>query len=313
MNLLITRHDKIGDFITILPMLKIIKSQSNYRITVLVSKVNYELAQSIDNIDDVILYTRDTAELVKQLKDKNIDVSISCFIDTHLAWVLFLARIKTRIAPATKFAQIFFNRTLKQSRSQSIKTEWQYNIDLVALIDLKVSYDFEKPLLHFPEYPDTVSVEHKTVAFHSGSGGSTEGNLRLDDYLNLGRSLSINENIKVLFTFGPDDDDNKLYIEKHLDFNAEIISSSNSLLEFCKLLNRVDLFISTSTGPMHLAGALNIHTFSFFGSSQFASPKRWATVSDGSKQTNVVVPDQYIPAIYEMVVKKLDNILENMP
>jgi len=310
MNLLITRHDKIGDFITILPMLEVIKSQSNHRITVLVSKVNVELAKSIDTIDDVILYTKDTRTLIKEIKEKNIDASISCFIDTHLAWVLFLARIKTRIAPATKFAQIFFNRTLKQSRSQSIKTEWQYNIDLLAQLDLNVNYDFEKPLLHLPK--STTSTALKTIAFHSGSGGSTDGNLRIDDYLNLARSISTNDNVRVLFTFGPDDDLNKQHIEKQLDFNAEIINSNSSLLSFCLLLNNVDLFVSTSTGPMHLAGALNINTFSFFGSSQFASPRRWATVSEPSKQTNIEIPDQYSPTAYQDIEKILADTFKNM-
>jgi len=310
MNLLITRHDKIGDFVTILPLLKIIKSQSNHHITVLVSKVNYELAQSIDTIDDVILYTKETGTLVKQIKAKNIDVSISCFIDTHLAWVLFLARIKTRISPATKFAQVFFNRTLKQSRSQSIKTEWQYNIDLLALIDLKVRYDFDKPLLHFSK--DTKPADIKTIAFHPGSGGSSEGNLRLDDYLSLARSLSGNDKNQLLFTFGPDDQHSKLYIEKQLDFDAKIINSSNSLLGFCQLLNNVDLLVSTSTGPMHLAGALNIHTLSFFGSSEFASPKRWATVSEASKQSNIQVPADYSADLYQKVELKLTDILQNM-
>ncbi|NOQ94209.1 MAG: lipopolysaccharide heptosyltransferase family protein [Methylophaga sp.] len=310
MNLLITRHDKIGDFITILPMLKIIKSQSNHRITVLVSRVNYELAQSIDTIDDVILYTKETGALVKAIKARNIDVSISCFIDTHLAWVLFLARIKTRISPATKFAQAFFNNTVRQARSEAIKTEWQYNIDLLALIDLNVSYDFERPLLHFSK-DLAAATKVRTVAFHSGSGGSSDGNLRLDDYLNLARSLSEKDNIRILFTFGPDDNKNKRYIEQHLDFDAELINSSNSLLSFCQLLNNVDVFVSTSTGPMHLAGALNIHTLSFFGSSQFASPKRWATVNDASKQSNIQVPDQYSSALYQEIEAKLADILKN--
>jgi len=310
MKLLITRHDKIGDFVTILPLLKIIKSQRNHHITVLVSKVNYELAQSIESIDDVILYTKETGTLVKQIKAKKFDVSISCFIDTHLAWVLFLARIKTRIAPATKFAQVFFNHTLKQSRSQSIKTEWQYNIDLLALIDLKVCYDFDRPLLHFSK--DTKPTGIKTVAFHPGSGGSSEGNLRLDDYLNLARTLSANDKIQLLFTFGPDDQLSKLYIENHLDFDAKIINSSHSLLGFCQLLNNVDLLVSTSTGPMHLAGALNIHTLSFFGSSQFASPKRWATVSEASKQSNIQVPADYSSGLYQKVESKLTDILQNM-
>ena len=310
MKLLITRHDKIGDFITILPMLKVIKAQSNHYITVLVSKVNYELAQSIDMIDDVILYSKDTRTLVSQIKAKKFDVSISCFIDTHIGWALFLAQIKIRIAPATKFAQVFFNHRLKQSRSQSIKTEWQYNIDLVSLIDLDPRYDFDKPLLQ-PAHQHHATTNIRTIAFHSGSGGSTDGNLSVEDYVNLARSISRQENIKILFTFGPDDDDNKHIIEQGLDFDAEIIDSNHSLLAFCQLLSDIDLFVSTSTGPMHLAGGLNIHTLSFFGTSQFASPKRWATVSDASKQTNIEIPTHYSVDDYQIVEKSLANILKN--
>ena len=310
MNLLITRHDKIGDFITILPMLKIIKSQSDHNITVIVSKVNYELAQAIDTIDNVILYTKDTRQLVSNIKAKQIDVSISCFIDTHIAWVLFLAQIKTRISPATKLAQVFFNKTLKQSRSQSIKTEWQYNIDLLSLINLTPSYDFAKPLLQFSSKKEVTDI--KTIVFHSGSGGSSDGNLSVDDYISLARSISVAKNIRIIFTFGPDDSENKQQIEKKVDFNAEIINSKNTLIDFCKQLSHVDLFVSTSTGPMHLAGALNVQTLSFFGSSQFASPKRWATVSETNKQTNIQLPTNYSRKNYDDIECKLKRIINNL-
>ena len=310
MKLLITRHDKIGDFITILPMLKIIKSQSNHHITVLVSKVNYELAESIDTIDDVILYTKETRTLVSEIKSKNFDASISCFIDTHLAWVLFLARINTRISPATKFAQVFFNQTLKQSRSQSVKKEWQYNIDLLTQINLTPVYNFDRPLLYF--FDEIEPSQDKIIAFHASSGGSSEGNLKVQDYLNLARSISQYEQLKIVFTFGPDDRDAKQYIEEKLDFDAEIVDSHQSLSSFCQFINTVDLFVSTSTGPMHLAGALNIPTLSFFGSSAFASPKRWATVSDESKQTNVVLPVDYTSEDYQAIEATLNNIIQNI-
>ena len=46
MNLLITRHDKIGDFVVTLPLFKAIKEQyPNTKITALVSKINYKFAK----------------------------------------------------------------------------------------------------------------------------------------------------------------------------------------------------------------------------------------------------------------------------
>ena len=68
MNLLISRHDKIGDFVLCLPMIKIAKETFvNYKIIVLVSKVNYEFAQNINFIDDVILYEDNLFALIKNI------------------------------------------------------------------------------------------------------------------------------------------------------------------------------------------------------------------------------------------------------
>ncbi|RLA25813.1 MAG: lipopolysaccharide heptosyltransferase family protein [Gammaproteobacteria bacterium] len=303
MNILVTRHDKIGDFITILPMLKILKTNTGHRVIVIVAKINYDLACSIDYIDEVILYTQDSWKLSKEIRQQNIDVSISCFIDNHLGWVLFLSGIKTRIAPATKLAQVYFNKTIRQRRAQVKKTEWEYNIDLLKVLFPEIDCQFERPLLAFNN--QLASPHQKTIAFHPGFGGSSEGNLKLDDYLKLAKSIADKQGVKVVFTFGPDDGDSKTYIETHIDFPAELIDSKMSLVDFCKLIATFDVFVSTSTGPMHLAGALNIKTVSFFGNSLFASSKRWATISDTEKQANFEVPQNYTQDFYQVVENKL--------
>ncbi len=305
MNILVTRHDKIGDFITTLPMLKILKSNTDHKVIVLVSKINYELACSIDYIDDVILYTEDSFKLLGEIHKRRIDVSISCFIDTHLAFVLFLAKIKQRFAPATKLAQIFFNKRIKQRRSEVKKREWEYNIDLLKAFIPDIDTTFSRPLLDFKS--ERINGL-KTIAFHPGFGGSSDGNLSLDDYINLARSISTNDGLKVVFTFGPDDGESKKYIEENIDFKVDIIDSKMSLVDFCKLISSFDLFVSTSTGPMHLAGALNIRTLSFFGDSLFASSKRWGTVSDEDKQNNFEVPNNYDKEYYLKVEGRLKEL-----
>lgn len=303
MNILVTRHDKIGDFITILPMLKILKTQTNHRVIVLVSKINYDLARSIDYIDDVILYSDNSLQLIKNIRQQKIDTSISCFIDTRLGTLLFLSGIKKRISPATKIAQLFFNQTVKQRRGQVKKTEWQYNIDLLKAFSPDINCQLNRPFLHFNNLAPCSNT--KTIAFHPGFGGSSDGNLKLVDYLKLAKTVSAKQDIKLVFTFGPDDSESKTYIESHIDFPAELVDSKMSLVDFCKLIATFDLFVSTSTGPMHLAGALNIKTLSFFGDNLFASSKRWATISDPEKQANFEVPQNYGEEFYQRVANKL--------
>jgi len=303
-NLLITRHDKIGDFVVSLPLFKAIKEQySDVKITALVSKVNFDFAKNIEFIDDVILFDKDDLKkTLKQIKDKKFDASISCFIDTSLGKLLFKSGIKTRIAPATKIAQLFFNKRVKQRRSQVLKTEWEYNLDLGLKLFPQLKLEFTKPLL------DIKVPKEKRVIFHPGFGGSSDGNLSLDDYINLARSIK-NSTYEIVFSFGPDDTKSKEYIKQKLDFEAKIFDSKLSLYDFAKYIASSYLFVSTSTGPMHLAGATNTKTLSFFGNTTFASAKRWATISDTKSQNNFMLSSNYTKDEYQKIEKRLKEIV----
>ena len=58
------------------------------------------LARELDFIDDVIEYTDDTVQLVKEIRSHFIDVSISAYINITLGKILFRSKIPIRIAPA---------------------------------------------------------------------------------------------------------------------------------------------------------------------------------------------------------------------
>ncbi|WP_044418034.1 glycosyltransferase family 9 protein [Halarcobacter anaerophilus] len=304
MELLITRHDKIGDFVVTLPLFKAIKEQyPNTKLTALVSRVNFDFAKTVDFIDDVILFDKnDLKTTLEKIKEKKFDAGISCYIDTTLGKLLFKSRIKKRVAPATKIAQLFFNKRVTQRRSQVLKTEWQYNLDLAKELFPDIKLEFSRPLL------DIKTQKEKRVVFHPGFGGSSDGNLSLDDYINLARSIS-KSSYEIVFSFGPDDGKSKEYIENHLDFDAKLFDSKISLYEFTKYLASSYLFVSTSTGPMHLAGATNTKTLSFFGNTTFASAKRWATISDKENQNNFMLSSNYSREEYLKIEKRLKEIV----
>ena len=306
MNILITRHDKIGDFVTMLPVCKVLKEQTDHNIVMLVARVNVALAKELDFIDDVIEYTDDSDALLETIRSYQFDVSISGYIDSALGKVLFRSRIPKRIAPATKIAQIFFNKRVKQRRSLVEKREFEYNLDLLKAFDESLVLDFERPLLKIDHSVKSIPT-NEFIIFHPGFGGSSEGNLVLDDYLKLAKKAS--EHVEVVFSFGPDDGESKHYIEQKLDFQATVKDDFKTLMEFTKTIASSKLFVSTSTGPMHLAGLTNTKTLSFFGDKLFASPKRWGTISEESYQSNFSVPMHYNNDLYTQIETRLIELI----
>jgi len=309
MKILITRHDKIGDFVTMLPVCKVLKEQTDHTIVMLVAKVNVALAKELDFIDDVIEYTTDTKALIETIKSYNFEVSISGYIDTTLAKVLWRSKIPQRIAPATKIAQIFFNKRVKQRRSEVKMREFEYNLQLLKAFDERLILDFQRPLLNISNGRSQAGAWERDdfIIFHTGFGGSSDGNLTLDEYLKLAKKAS--KYIDVVFSFGPDDEASKAYIKKNLDFNATIRDDFKSLVAFTHFIATSKLFISTSTGPMHLAGMTNTPTLSFFGANLFASAKRWGTISDEALQHNFTVEENYDIEVYEEIEKRLVEII----
>ena len=299
-TILLTRHDKIGDFITALPMAKILKQYCKCKIIFLLSKINEPLAKKMPFIDEIIVFEKNIFNLAKKIKSKHIDISISAYIDIRLGISLLISGIKIRIAPKTKIAQIFFNKTIRQKRSEVKMTEWQYNLELLKLFDKDIVLKFIPPLYDF-------GLDRKNlVIFHPGFGGSSEGNLKLKDYIYLAKSIEQKANI--VFTFGPDDKksliDFKALRQKY-NLNATIKDNFSDIYEFAKFISQCKIFVSTSTGPMHLAALSNTVTISFFGNNLFASFKRWASINETSKQHNFLIPKNYDKNLVEKIKNKL--------
>lgn len=319
MNILVVRNDKLGDFITALPTLYVLKHQNpSNRIIALVAPLNRKLALSCDFIDEVIVDEGEsTLALSRKISQIKIDASITLFSNTRVALAQWLAHIPIRIAPATKIAQIFYNRRITQRRSEVKMSEFEYNLQLTRALFREINLDFPKPLLHFGNdifkaFCEEYAVTKPVVAFHPGFGGSSDANWTLREYIELVWIAQEVENIDVVMTFGPDEE--KLYEEaKELLGESRVVlyRSRGSVVDFAALLSGFKLFVSTSTGTYHLASAAGCETFTFFGDSRFASALRWKSIGEENKQHHFMIPlDSTERAkMFESVKKELKSRL----
>lgn len=296
MNILVVRTDKLGDFITALPTFYVLKKHNpDNRIVACVAPLNRALAEACDFIDEVVVDEGEPLlRFAAKLRRVEAEVSLTLFSNTRVALAQWLARIPRRIAPATKLAQIFYTDRISQRRSRVEMAEFEYNLALAKTLFPDLDTTYRHPLLQFPQqeidaayrrFCEQYGIRKPVVAFHPGFGGSSDANWTLDEYIELIRTLRYRNDIQVVMTFGPDEEDLKQEaIAKSRGLDIVFYNSRDGLVEFAKLLASFKLFVSTSTGTYHLAAAVGTPTMTFFADSLFASVKRWKAIGDEALQ-----------------------------
>lgn len=311
-KILVIRNDKLGDFMLAWPALALLrKNLPEARVAVLVPFYTAPLAEVCSYTDEVIVDPkfkgdlRSGLALAKLLKPKKFDAVITLFsrFDTGLA--VWSAAIPYRLAPATKLAQIFYNHRLKQRRSESAKPEYEYNLDLVKafLLDHRSQPAPlpQPPYLHFHETEvSTLESEFRNthripgasrlVFVHAGHGGSAS-NLSLGQYAELTRHLQSRNGHHVVLTAGPDEESRTQALSGLLTGVPHCLySSREGLVKFAKHLQFCDVFISGSTGPLHIAGALNCRTAAFYPRRRSSTALRWQTVNAADRRLVFMPP-----------------------
>jgi len=317
MNILVVRNDKLGDFITALPSMYVLKKHNpQNKIIVLVAPLNKNLALQCSFIDDVIVDSgQNIFSLIRSIKEKKIDASITLFSNTRVAIAQFLSGIKKRIAPATKIAQIFYTDRIKQRRSQVEMAEFEYNLELTKTLFPNINLEYEKPLLVFKDssivenvFRVNNDIEKEIIAFHVGFGGSSDANWNIDEYEILIRAVLDEKKYQVVMTFGPDEVELYEAMQtKFYDANIIFYLSIDGLIYFAKLISTFKLFVSTSTGTYHVASLVGTPTMTFFGDSLFASAKRWKSIGQEKKQQHFMIPTEK-----ERKLKLLEEIKEKL-
>lgn len=305
-RILVIRNDKLGDFTLSLPVFMLLKEHlPDTEIHALVPSYTRPLAEACPYIDSIVLDPgpgagiRGQLRLLRELRCNRYDAALTLFSTTRVGALLLAAGVRYRLAPATKLAQLFYNHRLKQRRSRSVKPEYCYNLDLGQhlLTDFGVTETSgpEGPYLEFDpgeleELHREFTREHniprdcELVFLHPGSGGSAS-NLSLEQYAQLARRLDLGDHRTLIVTAGPGEIDIALKLAAMIpDIPHRIYHSQAGLTRFAMHIALCTAFISGSTGPLHIAGALNRITVGFYPKRRSATPLRWQTLSNDGRR-----------------------------
>ena len=308
-KILLIRNDKLGDFMLAFPAFAQIKQNlPDAELHILVPEYTRPLAEACDYIDQIILDPGKDGgfwKLVKQLRSQHYDAVITLYSTTRIGLAVLFAGIPERIAPATKLAQIFYTKRLPQHRSLSLKPEYAYNQELVnyylLLHDSKPASLPGPPYLHFDDdhvnllkqqFCDRHDIDtgSRLIFIHPGSGGSA-ANLSLSQFARLARALYAAP-LHIVISCGPAEATQAQELSHLLeDCPHTLYVSDQGLRRFAEHIQFADLFISGSTGPLHIAGALNRPTAAFYTRRRSATSLRWQTLNSEDRRLAFSPPE----------------------
>lgn len=300
-RVLITRTDKLGDFMLIWPALALIRTAlPEARIDLLVAEPVEEMASACPYTDHVIVDRGQTLKSIAgQVRQNRYDAALALFVTGRVGMTLLAARVPYRLGPATKVAQVLLNHRLVQRRSKSEQPEHVYNSDLVR--QLLTDHDVRCPPNPTPPYLPLnqsmlrsvnrelrerydIPARSRLVVLHPGSGGSAN-NLSPAQYAMLGNRLACTDSLFVLVTAGPGEAQQAVEVSNMVTVHPTAVHESREgLIAFSRVLALADLFISGSTGPLHIAGALDVPTVGFYPRRVSSTALRWQTTNSPNRR-----------------------------
>lgn len=292
-NILIVRTDRIGDVVLSLPLASILKKHfPECRISFLLREYTKSLAENNRFIDEVIVLscTNNRKAIWRnaaQLKNK-YDACIVAYPTFSIALILFLSRIKLRIATGYRWYSFLFNSKIYEHRKFGERNELEYNVRLLQKLGIEEKVNFKNVLFGINPSKNSegkvlndlrelgVSFSKPIIVVHPGTGGSAV-DLPVEKLREIVSVLSLG-NYEILITGSGSEKE----LCESLVVSKRIINTAGryNLSELIALLNNADLLLANSTGPIHIAAALGKYVIGFYPKIAACSQKRWGPYTD---------------------------------
>lgn len=288
-NILIVRTDRIGDVILTLPLAGLIKKEyPKAKITFLLREYTKNLASNHPFIDEVIVLKEINSKVsfydnLDMIKSKKFDVCIVARPSFVIAMILFFSGIKNRIGTGYRWYSLFFNQRVYEHRKNAERHELEYNVNLLEKIGIKnnVNYDNVSYNLVVDDHSlqnviqilvdEKIDLQKPIIIVHPGSAGSSI-DLPIEKFSELVNKLD-NDNFQIILTGNK----NEISLCSKIRSSNKVknFAGKFNLEELTALISKSSMFISNSTGPIHIAAALGKYTVGFYPKIVSCSQERW--------------------------------------
>lgn len=306
-RILVVRTDRVGDVCYITPTLRELRRTfPNAFIATLTQPHTSNIIKSNPNVDAIIIDDLNKEkfwQVVKELRKHKFTHALLMQPTERAAYQLFFAGIPYRVGVGhILYEVITFMRSVSRNKYIPLRHEADYCMDLARKIGVVTDnlqleiFLMQKEIQEAKDFFEKkgISEGDLKVFFHFGSLGSAP-HWSDEKYFSLIQKFCdsfADKKYKVILTAR----------EMSQEFRNKISSLNNSrihdisneigdLRDMIKIISQADLFFAPSTGPLHIADALNIKCVGLFCHRNASRSKLHGVLN--SRSINLEVPDEY--------------------
>ncbi len=306
-RILIVRTDRVGDVVMITPMVREIrKTFPDSFIATLTQPNTIAVLENNPYIDKMItddLKKESYRKVIEEIKNCRFTDGLLVLPTERAAYQMFRAGIRNRIGVGRKLYEIItFMKSVSRNNYIPLRHEADYCMDVARKIG--VITDNIQPEIFLTEEEKNwaanffieAGINEKSfkIILHTGSKNSAP-NWSEEKYFELLKKI-INrfpgEDYVIMLTALEMTEDFKekarsLEDKRIIDISKRI----SNLRDLIKVISKIDLMICSSTGPIHLADALDIRCIGLHCYRNVSSAKHWGVIN--RKSVNLEVSKEY--------------------
>lgn len=309
-RIIVARTDKIGDLVLSIPSFFMLKKMyPKAELIVLVRKYNYDIVKNLPYIDRVLkIDDFKKEELLMKIAYFKAEVFIALFHDEYIAKLVKASKAKIKIGPISKPSSwLLYNKGVLQKRSLSTKNEAEYNLDLIKKLNpmrYNACYELNTKIILTEDNRKVASLfweqerlGSRVLVCNPFLGGSTK-NLRDEEYGRILKSLLSQEaNVEIILTCQISEEERALQLKERIASNkVHIFANGGSILNVAAVIEKAQLYFGGSTGPTHIAGALDQKIVAFYPNKRTQSKTRWGIFRRYLEEVHYFVVDEEVTA-----------------
>lgn len=291
-KIIISRTDSIGDVVLTLPICSALKKEfPDCPIVFLGAAYTMPILKCCPDIDELLDWTEiktlPTVEKLQIFQEVQADCIVHVFPNKEIASLAKKAKIKFRIGTSHRpYHLLSCNVPVSFTRKKSELHESVLNFNLIRPFGFQIpSIEAVQGMLNFQaprtDIASSIQFDPSKTNFilHPKSQGSAV-EWPIDKYVTLARELN-KKGVRVYVT-GTEKEGKSF--KNAFPWSDELINTAGcfSLTELIAFIDQSDGLLACSTGPLHIAGALNKTAIGLFSPKRPIHPGRWEALGKNS-------------------------------